>query len=306
MSMNREESSYPPQMQDDLGNASFPNCPSSLMNSYSTVWSESEYESDHNDSPNVATVGTNESFIDIGKIPDIVKDIPKFNGNPSKLMQWLSDVDCVMETFVQFKGTNQFKLILLTIRRKIVGKADEILNTNNASLSWNSMKDILVLHFSDKRDLMTLMRQLQYTTRKMDSIEEFYNKIQELLSLITNCVRLDPEYRDGERSVLKLISNIALDSFIRGLEEPQAQYLRNFKPKSLPQAYQCFIDYQNSQFRSQMTINSAFSSKLSNSQFGSRKHINSALSLEPPLLQLLPANPGEKPSSFFSKRSYDW
>ena len=72
-----------------------------------------------------------QNFMDLGKIPDIVRDIPQFDGNPSKLIQWVSDVDGVIELFAQFAGTNQYGLVVRTIRRKIVGEANEVLVNSN-------------------------------------------------------------------------------------------------------------------------------------------------------------------------------
>lgn len=73
-----------------------------------------------NDNDSLITGAVNirhESFADIGKIPDIVRDIPQFDGNPAKLMQWIADVDSITEIYAQFKGTHHYQLILRTIRR---------------------------------------------------------------------------------------------------------------------------------------------------------------------------------------------
>jgi hypothetical protein len=196
----------------------------------------------------------NDSFAAIGKIPDIVREIPQFDGNPTKLTQWISDVDGVIELFTQFKGTHKYQLVLRTIRRKIVGEADHVLNSNNTPLSWKNIRESLILHYSDRRDLMTLNSQLNAMTRKNDSIETFFAKIQEIHSLITNCVRMENQYKGGEHYLIKLYSEICLDTFIRGIGQPLSQFLRNYKPQSLCQAYKYAIEFQNVEFRSKLHV----------------------------------------------------
>jgi hypothetical protein len=203
----------------------------------------------------ITTVNTTK-FSDIGRIPDIVKDIPQFNGKASKLMQWISDVDSVIDIFSSFKGTHHYRMVVQTIRRKIIGEADEILISNNTLLSWKEIRKTLLTFYGDQRDLMTLDSQLHNLSRRNDSIETFYAKVQSMLSLIANSIQLDDDFAGGEKHVLKLYNKICLDIFIRGVGSPLSQFLRNFKPKSLGQAYQYALDFQNAEFRSSVNITS--------------------------------------------------
>lgn len=132
--------------------------------------------------------------------------------------------------------------------------ADEILINNNTKLSRRDMRETLTLHYSDRRYLMTLNSQLNMLTRKNESIETFYAKIHEIHYLIANCVRLDRTYRGEEPTIIKLYSHICLDTFIRGVGYPLSQFLRNFKPQSLPQAYQFALDFQNTEYRSHIQV----------------------------------------------------
>lgn len=205
---------------------------------------------------NVSNQNTETNFMNLGRIPDIVKEIPQFDGNPTKLVQWISDVDGVIDLFTQFADTPQHKLIVRTIRRKVVGEANEVLVNSSTRLSWENIRQTLTLHYSDRRDLMTLTVQLVMLNRKNDSIETFYAKIQEIHSLLTNSIQLDNSYIGYEAGILKLYSNICLETFIRGVG-PMSPFLKNFKPKSLSQAYQYALDFQNTNFRSSIQIPSS-------------------------------------------------
>ena len=205
---------------------------------------------------NAFTQNAETNFVSLGKIPDIVKEIPQFDGNPTNLVQWISDVDGVIDLFTQFENTPQHKLIVRTIRRKVVGEANEVLVNSSTILSWENIRETLTLHYSDRRDLMTLTVQLVMLTRENDSIETFYAKIREIHSLITNSIQLDHSYNGFEAGILKLYSNICLETFIRGVG-PMSPFLKNYKPKSLSQAYQYALDFQNTDFRSSIQIPSS-------------------------------------------------
>ena len=92
-----------------------------------------------------------------------------------------------------------------------------------------------------------------------ETIETFHAKIQEMQSLIINCVRMDPEFKaDGEmRGVIKIYSRMCLDTFIRGVGSPLSQFMRNYRPTSLAQAYQYALEFQNTEFRANLNIPSS-------------------------------------------------
>lgn len=49
-------------------------------------------------------IDRNISFEDRGKIPQIVRDLPDFTGNPRDLSQWILDVEDVLELFEDLKS----------------------------------------------------------------------------------------------------------------------------------------------------------------------------------------------------------
>ena len=203
----------------------------------------------------LSKIADDEGFDAMGKVPDLIKHIPSFDGNPTRLVQWISDVDGTIELFQKFKGTNKYKVILRTIRRKIVGDADEILITNNTLLSWQRIRETLTRAYSDNRDLMTLDVQLHALTKKNDTIETFYGKIKEIHLLIANVVRLDPNYSESETpTIIRMFGEICMTTFIRGIGNPMSSFLKVLKPRNLTQAFEYALEYQNSEFRSNINL----------------------------------------------------
>ena len=128
-------------------------------------------------------------------VPDLVKDLKSYSGDPIKLTQWIADVDFIIEIYGRHKNSYNYKVILRYIRRKIEGDADDYLTNNKILLSWRSMRTALLDHFSDQRDLITLNHQISNLRRNNDSIESFYQKINEMRSSILNVITVDPEVK---------------------------------------------------------------------------------------------------------------
>lgn len=185
-------------------------------------------------------------FEDRGKIPQIVRDLPDFTGNPRDLSQWILDVEDVLELFDDLKNSFQYYLLIKTIRRKIKGEANDALITSNAPTQWDSIKEVLKLYYADKRDLMTLDNQLKSLSRhKVESLENYYSRVRELITLISSAITMDDQWRGHEMILMRLYNQIALDTFIRGLGDPLSRFCKNFKPHSLAQAYSYCVDYLN-------------------------------------------------------------
>lgn len=191
-------------------------------------------------------IDRNISFQDRGRIPAIVTDLPEFRGNARNLSQWILDVEDILELYDDLKESFHYHLILKTIRRKIKDEANDVLVTNNTPTTWESIKQVLRLYYADKRDLITLDNQLKDMVRgRGESIETYYSKIREMVTLISSAISMDDEWRGHEEALIKLYNKISLDRFIRGLGEPLSLFCKNYKPNSLAQAYHYCVDYLN-------------------------------------------------------------
>lgn len=197
----------------------------------------------------VCGVDINEDVLTI-KVPDIVKDLLPYDGNPLYLIQWLSDVDSIVEDFGKNKKSYQYKFILITIRRKITGKAEEALNSEQTLLSWEKMREVLTRCCRDYRDLMTLDFQLHQLIRGNDSVEKFHSKILKMKLLISIVIRLDPEYKETQYSTMfELYDKICLEIFLRGVGEPMSTNFLSLQPKNLQHAYQMTLDWEQNSRR---------------------------------------------------------
>lgn len=205
-----------------------------------------------NGEPAVAPPLTMQQFIELGKLPDFLRDLQSFDGRPTELINWLADVQGVIDMYRENGATDaQLELIGRSVRRKIKGEAADILNANNIMHNWNQIKNTLLLYYKDKRDLKTLDFELTSIKKaNNESLGSYYSRVNELLSSIIAQVQTEPKFFLHANSHIDYFREKAIDSFIRGLEKPLCQLLKTFAPKTLNHAYQFCLEYFNMDTRS--------------------------------------------------------
>lgn len=194
---------------------------------------------------------TADDFIAIGRVPEFVRSVNTFSGNPTELVDWLADVDSIFRTYRNKNATvDQINLIERVIRRKISGEAADILNANNITSDWNAIKTTLVLYYRDKRDVKTLDFELT-TIKKLpnETISTYYSRVNDVLSHIIAQIQTDDKLKNNAAVHITYFRDKALDAFIRGLENPLNLLLKSTNPTSLGQALQFCTEYYNMNFR---------------------------------------------------------
>lgn len=192
----------------------------------------------------------------IEKIPDLIRDIPNFDGNSDELHTWIKDADALVRAYQVTEASsvnqkNKFYAICTTIRRKIKGEANNALVNSDVNISWPLVKKTLLEYYGEKRDLTTLDYQLMNCHQKGRNLEIFYDEINKLLSLIANQIKMSNEYKHPEASkaMIGMYNKKAIDAFVRGLDGDIGKFLKNHEPDSLANAYAYCITYQNIEYR---------------------------------------------------------
>lgn len=193
-----------------------------------------------------------QQFIELGKLPDFIRDLNSFDGKPSDLLAWLTDVEGIYNMFREAGATEaQLSLIERSVRRKIKGEAADVLNANNITHDWPSIKNTLILYYRDKRDIKTLDYELT-SIRKAgnETLASYYSRVNELLAAIIAQLQTEDKYYLHVTSHTEFFRDKAVDAFIRGLEKPLCFLLKTHNPKTLSQAYQFCLDFYNMDTRS--------------------------------------------------------
>ena len=178
------------------------------------------------------------------KIPDAIKSLPEFNGNARLLFDFVSNVEEILGIIEAAEGSAVHKIWMRAIRNKIVGNANEVLDTYGTTLNWPEIKSNLTSHYSDKRNEMSLIGDLHKLFQK-DTIENFYCKIIELLSNLNNQVNMHETNPAVKASKITLYHDLCLNSFVANLKEPLGSVIRARAPNNLKQAFEFCITEQN-------------------------------------------------------------
>lgn len=193
---------------------------------------------------------TEEELKDVSRLPDSVRDLEIFEGDPVQYVYWVHSVEGILEDYKIVRSKPIYKAILKTIRGKIRGKANAALISHNIFDSdWPAMKACLSLHYADKRDIRTLEHQLGQLAQGGSRLDEFYARVNHQFSLIINKLKSGDSSPEVVDALIETYRNRALDVFVRGLKGELSRMIIVQKPRTLPEAYTACLDIQNLNFR---------------------------------------------------------
>lgn len=177
--------------EESISNSSFESYSSENSSLTSIDIMQSQNNQTTNQSPNQLTpTQTNIDIFNSLRIPDAIKDLPKFDRNPRLLNEYINNVE---EILLYIRGTDNTpygQILLRAIRNKIEGQANEILNMYGTPLIWDEIKDHLILHYADKRSETSLIRDLHNAVQLNKTAEAFYGEIIEIQSALCNNILL--------------------------------------------------------------------------------------------------------------------
>lgn len=183
---------------------------------------------------------------DISRLPDSVKELRVFDGNPTQYISWVHSVESILKDFDIVREKPIYRAIVQSIRQKVVGAADTALVSYNVfDSSWDEIKKVLSLHYADKRDIQTLEHQLNQLSQGSSPVEEFYATVNHQLSLIVNKLKTESYGAETVKALVETYRNRSLDIFIRGLKPDLSRMIIIQKPKTLPEAYSACLELQN-------------------------------------------------------------
>lgn len=197
------------------------------------------------------------------RVPDAIKDLPKFEGNPKLLFEFINNCEEILDLINCTSGTPYGQLLLRAIRNKIVGPANEVLNMYGTPLIWDNIRENLILHYSDKRNETSLIRDLHGLKQGGKTVENFYSEVIEILATMTNNVQIHERDEAIIQSKRDLYTEMSLNVFLSGLREPLGSTIRAMKPQTLAIAFSYCIKEQNISY-SKMDTNSRNSNVTNN------------------------------------------
>ena len=176
--------------------------------------------------------------------PTTIRDLPTFDGNPIKLNQFLKTVDNIMPTLELARGSQSFNVWIQSIRSKIIGDADTVLELYGTDLSWSEIKQNLITHYNDKRDEVSLTRDL-FKLSQSGSYETFYAEVSHIIALLVNKLNLAENNANVKMAKNRFYQEMGLKVFVAGLKEPLGPIIRAQAPETLREALRLCAEENN-------------------------------------------------------------
>src|SRR5436190_6218865 len=172
----------------------------------------------------------------IPKIPPEIKElieiIPEYDGSTGTLPYFINTCDEIVGIINKQNLSNIVKRIILhTIRKKVV-RDTNIKTATKTYLDWESLKDLLVEEYGDKRNEVNFFTELSHLEQKQnedifcyfDKYEDIYNRLISLLKL---------KFSNSSENVVIFMSSYASHNFIINCREPYRSQLAARNLKSL-------------------------------------------------------------------------
>lgn len=221
-----------------------------------TIFPNSASRDTSNEKDQIINRNLDSDLSDLDRIPDIVKSLRQFAGEPNEFSSWKKSVDRILKIYEHLNGTPKYYGMLSIIRNKIIGNADIVLESYNTPLNWPKISKCLTMHYADKRDIGTLEYQMTTLVQGQQTIQEFYQSVYQHLSLILNKLACAEMCNESLNDMTQTYRDKALDTFIRGLKGDLPRLLSIKEPIDLPQALHLCLKLQNVDYRAQYANNS--------------------------------------------------
>lgn len=166
---------------------------------------------------------------------DLIKSVPEFNGEMKSYPAWRDAAHFAMDFYV--KGSENYYVAIGIFRNKITGTANDKLSSFNTVLNFEAIIARLDQCFGDKRSLQALENELSILQQGNRSISDFYDIVDQHLTLIINKNKMSfPGNIDVANALNSRARDNALRVFISGLKRPLSDILFSARPCDLPTA----------------------------------------------------------------------
>lgn len=164
--------------------------------------------------------------------------LPEFDGNPNVLTRFIRLCDQLVLAHIKSEpGYELSNLALLNgILNKVTGPAARTINSNGIPENWQGIRNALINNFADQRDETALYNDLALLSQGSNSPQEYYERCQNLFSIIMTYVTLHEEVTTTIEAKRSLYKKLTLQAFIRGLKDPLGSRIRCMRPESIEKA----------------------------------------------------------------------
>lgn len=184
----------------------------------------------------------------LSRIPDPIKSIPSFDGNPKQLNAWVISAENTLKIFKPLVPANVFAIYEQSVIHKLQGRAKDAICMAQYPQTFAEAKQILTSVLGDRQELSSYKSKLWRNKQNESmSVHKYYQKTQYLVERIKTLAKQDKDYASSWPAISKFIEQDALAAFVAGLNEFYFGHALAARPKSLEDAYAFLCEFTSSE-----------------------------------------------------------
>lgn len=180
--------------------------------------------------------------------------IPQYDGNAHTLNIFINNCEYFLNTFAS-NNVAQNECLLRSVLGKLTGRALILIGSRIELKTWEEIKSVLLLSFSDQRNIDCLIQDLLALKPKNESPYTFGMRCQDARSLIISKLNSMAMSNEEKLIRLKTYDDLALKTFLRGLSGQIQNNVRLRNPQNLETAMSLVIEEENFLYSTQRQNN---------------------------------------------------
>lgn len=171
------------------------------------------------------------------KIDTLIKFIDTYDGNRDNLSAWLTNCDRAFD----LADDDQKSILFAFVQNKLTDRAQSVCS-NTVFNNWEDLKEFLKLRFGNRKHQTHLLFELQNCKQTNENITQYISKIETCLKRLLSCVTQNCDNEDLLPGQLENINQLALHTFLMGVNPHISQILRARNPSDLNDAFNIAIE----------------------------------------------------------------
>lgn len=150
-----------------------------------------------------STETTEDKSINFQMFKMFIDVVPRFDGTPSVLNDFLSACDELVLTYGSRENPVQDRFVLRAIKNKLYGRAQVAIASRLELATWDEVRAVLVNTYSDSRDLPTLQAELMQLNidNQRETLAAFGDKIISYQSLLMSKLKQSSMTLDAKHAM---------------------------------------------------------------------------------------------------------
>lgn len=177
----------------------------------------------------------------------LLDSIPNYDGNHKTLSQFVmqvEEINTLINSITPPINALQKKIVFLTIKNKIVGKANEQLRNINFS-TWEQLKTHLTDNFSDRQSPESVIIEIIKMEYNNKNVFKILSEVKEKFDLFRAKINLMDGDANSKTDIIKFQEIIITNNFVSSLKDPLRNNLATRGPKTLLEMEQLLVnDFQ--------------------------------------------------------------